>query len=128
MQQARVEPRGLAVAEGVIKIEAHFYALEQCEAFDVADRDRVLENEPRMVGAQGQPVLRRNTRDEYFDATTQAGVNHVFWIAVGKSVQLAVAHRGCVASEIEHSPALSAAQFLDDNRRRFELGGERDFA
>ena len=65
----------------------------------------------------------RNAGDKYFDAAPEIGVNDAGRIAVGESMQLAIAHGGSFAREIEKFLAAGTAKLADGQRRRCELTG-----
>ena len=125
-EQARVEPGRLTFPERVIEVEANLHAIEQGQAFDVADRHRILEEHAGMISTQGQPMLSRNARNEHFDPASQLGVDDMGWVAIGEAVQFAIAHRGGFARQVEKLFATRAAEFLYRKLGRFELGRERD--
>ena len=98
--------------------------LKQRQAFDVTDGDAVLEEHPRVIGAQRQAMLGRNARNEHFHASAKIGAKHVSRIAVGEPVQLTIAHGRRFSREVEHPFTLGAAQLFDREWRRRELGGQ----
>src|SRR5580698_9505603 len=108
-QQARVNPGRLAFAKRVVEIEADLHVLKQGQAFDVADGDAVLEEHPSVIGAQRQAMLWRYSANERLNSAAEIGANYVSWIAIGESVQFAIAHRRCLAREIEQVLAFVAA-------------------
>src|SRR5208337_4850128 len=124
-QQSRVQPRGLALAKRVVEVEADLHVLEQREAFDIADRNSVLEEHPGVIGAQRQTMLGRYAEDVDLDTAAKIGPNHVGGIAEGEPVQLAIAHGRRFAREIENFLAVTASQLLDWQLGRLKLAGER---
>src|SRR5580658_10933021 len=108
-QQARVNPGRLAFAKRIVEIKSDLHVLKQGQAFDVADGDAVLEEHPSVIGAQRQAMLWRHAANERLNSAAEIGANYVSWIAIGKTVQFAIAHRGCLAREIEHPLALVPA-------------------
>lgn len=90
-EQARVEPGGFAVAEGIEEIETDFAAFEEGERLDVAHGHAVLEEHAAVIGAEGQPVLRRETEGVEIDAAAEVGVIDVPGIRELEAVEFAVA-------------------------------------
>jgi hypothetical protein len=46
-------------------------------------------------------MLCRYSANERLNSAAEIGANYVSWIAIGKTVQFSIAHRGCLAREIE---------------------------
>ena len=86
-----VDPRRLALAERVVQVEADLEPLEEREAFDVADRDAVLDDEPAVRRAQRQTPLGANADEEELDAPARPRGDDRRRIRVRERVELPVA-------------------------------------
>src|SRR2546423_4319112 len=63
-QDSRVQPRGLAFAKCVVKIEPALHALKNREPFEISNRHAVLKNNRGVISAQRQTMFRRPAEHE----------------------------------------------------------------
>src|SRR5207245_6437840 len=116
-QDSRVYPRCLAVAKGVIKIEAALQSLANRESFEIGDRHTVLENQRGVISTQRQSIFGRDAGYKDLRTATKIGLEDVSRVPVGEPMQLAIANGRSLASEIQHCFGLRAREFFDRDGR-----------
>src|SRR5258705_5485484 len=86
----RVHPGRLSVAECVERVETDFHSLADRNAFDVVDRNSILQCEPGMISAQRQASLGRQNPAKNFNAPSGAGLSNTGPIAMSASIPFPV--------------------------------------
>src|SRR5271167_2622200 len=113
-----IDPRRFSVTKGIESVKSHLHPVKQRDALDVIDRDAVLYRQTRMVGAQGQTPLWRQTPQENLHASSRVRLKNVTRIAAGCAVQFAIADGENRAREIQNFFALRARKFASWQQRR----------
>src|ERR1043166_274795 len=80
-QNARIEPRGFAIAKGVVEVEATLHAFADRQAFKVSNGHAVLKHHRRLISAQWQTILGRHPHHVDNCAATNFGLYYPTSIA-----------------------------------------------
>src|SRR5262249_1365667 len=119
-QNLGVDPGRLRLAEGVIDVETDFHSLEEGEPLEVSDRDAVDEIDRGVRGSQRQPGLRTNAKEEDLEPSPGAPRDRGGGIAMGESVELAIARGPRAACDVDHSLPCAAREAAHRHRRAAE--------
>src|SRR6185503_19872984 len=121
-----VYPSRLSVAKRIKGVEADFHPLACSYAFNVVDRNTILERKTGMISAKRQAALGGQSPEKDLHTPYYVSANDGRRISVCYAIQFTIAHRRSCTQHVLHRKTLDGGELFDFNRRRGEFNIERN--
>src|SRR5215469_1442206 len=121
-----VDPGGLAIAVGIERVESDLHPLEQGNAFNVINRNSVLNGEASVIGTQRKAAVWRQSPQENLDAPSNVGLIALVRVASRRAVQFPITHSDGVTTHVENLFGFASRQLSQPKILRPQLIRERN--